>query len=85
MIASPRPRHREFLTPWPIERPRNWLKIVNTALTKKELAQVCLSATRGRPYGDPAWIQHTAAALDLDHTLRHEGRPPKGVADGVMT
>jgi putative transposase len=68
---------RRLLAPWPIDRPRDWLKIVNMPLSKKELEQVRLSVTRSRPYGDPAWTRETASALDLDHTLRSEGRPAK--------
>jgi len=71
------PEFRGMLTEWPVPRPPNWLELVNTPLTAKELARVRLSATRGRPYGDPAWVQQTAKELDLEHTLRREGRPSK--------
>lgn len=68
---------RGMLSEWPIACPPNWLKLVNTPLGPKELARVRLSAARGQPYGDPAWVQETAAELDLGHTLRREGRPAK--------
>ena len=61
---------------------RDWLKIVNTPQSKKELDQVRLSVTRSRPYGDGAWTRQTANALDLEHTLRNEGRPPKAGVNG---
>ena len=35
------------------------------------------SETRGRPYGNHAWITRTAAGLGLPHTIRREGRPSK--------
>lgn len=74
---------RRLLTDWPLDRPRDWRQMVNTPWTKKELAQVRLSVTRNRPYGDAAWTQETASALDLDHTLRSVGRPAReGDDDG---
>ena len=66
---------RRLLSDWPIDRPRDWLRVVNTPLTPKELERVRLSVTRSRPYGESAWIQQTATNLDLGHTLRNEGRP----------
>ena len=64
-----------------VPRPRDWGELVNAPLTKKELARVRNSAARGAPFGDAGWVQRTAQDLDLDHTLRSEGRPPKEQAD----
>jgi len=66
---------RRLLAAWPLERPRDWLELVNAPWTQKELAQVRLSVTRNRPYGAAPWTQETASALDLNHTLRSVGRP----------
>ena len=71
------PEIRALLSPWPIERPRNWLTLVNTPLTPKELARVRLAAQRGQPFGNPPWVARTAEKLSLEHTLRSEGRPRK--------
>jgi putative transposase len=68
---------RGMLTDGPVARPGHWLELVNAALTPKELARVRLSATRGRPYGEAAWVQQTAQELGIEHTLRREGRPSK--------
>jgi hypothetical protein len=35
---------------------------------------------RCRPYGDDDWTIRTAAAHNLEHTIRSEGRPKKPVA-----
>ncbi len=75
---------RRLLTHWPIGCPRDWLRVVNTPWTPKELEWVRESVKRGRPYGEAAWIQQTAIHLDLDHTLRNEGRPPNPSQDEAL-
>jgi putative transposase len=71
-------RHRSkelTLTRWPVNRPRNWLADVNDPLSEKDLDQLRTSVNRGRPWGDPSWVQRTARRLGLDFTLRNPGRP----------
>lgn len=63
------------LSRWPIPRPDNWIKIVNTELTDADRQRLELSLQRGRPFGSPRWITQTAARLDLSSTLRPRGRP----------
>jgi hypothetical protein len=38
------------------------------------LAAVRLSARRGRPLGDPEWIESTVSRLKLESTIRPRGR-----------
>jgi putative transposase len=66
-----------LLAPWPVKRPANWTARVNTPLAAKELNRVRLSIERGRPYGGDDWVIETANRLNLKHTIRPEGRPPK--------
>ena len=68
---------REILTEWPVDRPVDWVREVNRALSDKELEKMKGSLQRSRPLGDDAWVQRTAAKLHLEHTLRREGRPGK--------
>src|SRR5205814_1809048 len=63
------------LSAWPMQRPANWSKLVNTALPKRTLGELQISVNRGRPYGDSAWVQRAARRLGLAHTLRPPGRP----------
>jgi putative transposase len=65
------------LSPWPVERPRNWTTLVNTGLSEEELRGVRDCVGRGRPLGPTQWVQATAARLGLDFTLRGPGRPRK--------
>jgi putative transposase len=63
------------LSRWPIPRPNDWIKIVNTELNDADRRQLELSLQRGRPFGSPRWTTQTAARLDLTSTLRPRGRP----------
>jgi putative transposase len=64
-----------FLSDWPVDRPRNWSKLLEEKIAEKELERVRTSVKRGRPYGSDAWIQRTARRLGLSFTLRARGRP----------
>jgi hypothetical protein len=43
------------LTPWPIDRPRDWTDRVNRPFGAKEEEAVRRSIQRGQPYGSPSW------------------------------
>ncbi|HUB26076.1 MAG TPA: hypothetical protein VL992_11655, partial [Tepidisphaeraceae bacterium] len=58
-------------------RPANWSRLVNARLSEAELAGVRRCVCRGRPWGEPAWVQATADRLGLGFTLRDRGRPKK--------
>jgi len=63
-----------LLSPWPIPRLSGWVERVNTPLSEPELAAVRLSAQRGRPLGDPDWVESIAHRLNLESTIRPRGR-----------
>lgn len=64
------------LARWPVDRPRDWRKLVNEPIDEEQAAQIQASLRRGRPFGSPAWVARTAAKLGLGGTLRPRGRPP---------
>jgi putative transposase len=68
---------KELLCDWPVERPSDWLDVVNTPLTEKELEKLQTSIERGRPFGDEGWTQRTSGRLGLEFTTRSRGRPRK--------
>lgn len=68
---------KDILCDWPVDRPTNWVELVNRALTQKEIERMQMSISRDRPFGSDRWIQMTAKRLSLTHTLRREGRPAK--------
>jgi putative transposase len=74
---------RVQLTPWPVDRPRDWIARVNTALDKKTLARLHTSLARGRPFGDDQWLTRTVARLGLQATIRNPWRPRKPSPDAT--
>lgn len=63
---------------WPVDRPQNWLELVNEAVGDTDLESLRTSVSRGRPYGDEQWVVETAHWLGLVFTLRARGRPGRG-------
>ena len=71
-------QHSELkLHRWPVERPKNWVELVNTPQTEDELAALRLSLRRGCPFGSEQWSNDTAERLDLSSTRHPRGRPRK--------
>jgi len=66
---------RAILSDWPLQRPRNWVALVNGPLTEQEAEGIQTCIARNRPYGDDCWQEVQAKRLSLTHTLRNEGRP----------
>ncbi len=69
------PRDSEWLTDWPVTRPRQWVKLVNEPQTDEELGAIRQCVQRGRPFGTESWVQRTTRRLNLESTLRPRGRP----------
>ena len=65
------------LATWPLPRPRNWCKFVNTPQTEAEVAALRKCVQRGSPFGEDAWAKRSATRLGLKSTLRPRGRPRK--------
>ena len=75
--ANPAAPARPVLTGWPVSRPPDWLARVNQSESEVDLESLRACLARGRPFGQSAWQQATAAALGLQSTLRPRGRPRK--------
>jgi len=66
------------LAPWPVDRPGNWLALVNQPLDSDELETLRKQhVNRGRPFGTDAWTASTARRLGLLSTVNPVGRPMK--------
>ena len=65
------------LTAWPVDRPRNWIDLVNEPLPQSTIDTLRTSLKRGRPFGTDAWIAKTVARLGLQSALRDPWRPKK--------
>jgi len=66
------------LSDWPVDRPRNWVALLNDPLDEDQVESLRTSVNRGRPLGEEAWVVKMADRLDLGFTLRDAGRPKKG-------
>jgi hypothetical protein len=67
----------DFLSPWPLERPQNWIELVNEPDKTSELDELRLSTQRGRPFGSEDWMIDVAKQLGLEATLHPRGRPKR--------
>jgi len=65
------------LCEWPIVRPKDWLRRLNRAESRRELDAVRRSANRGQPYGSDAWVNRMTKRFGLQSTFRRPGRPQK--------
>lgn len=65
------------LAKWPMDIPADWATRVNRPQSEEELSAIHASKDRGRPFGDPDWVNKTAAQLGIGSSLRRVGRPRK--------
>jgi len=65
------------LSDWPVERPRQWLHLVNQPQPLAEVGALRTAVRRGRPFGSAAWQVLTAKELGLESTFQPRGRPRK--------
>lgn len=70
-----RSRDAEFLSPWPVTEPSDWVAGVNGHDAESELSRIRKSVVRGCPYGGTEWVKAATERLDLHSTLRSRGRP----------
>ena len=68
---------RTLLSDWPLTRPRQWRRLVNTPQTDAELESLRRSVKRGQPYGSEGWIERVVKKLGLESSVRARGRPRK--------
>jgi putative transposase len=85
----PSPPHTQLALPrladWPVDRPSDWLEVANEPLAPPTLSALRTCVTRGRPWGDDAWVQRIAHRLGLLFTLRNPGRPRKTPPDATLS
>ncbi len=73
---SGREQAQQMLSEWPVERPRDWVEMVNE-IPEREVEGVRRSVLKGSPYGGEMWQKRMAGKLGLENTLRARGRPKK--------
>ena len=65
------------LAAWPVERPSDWMRRIQTPQNQKELEALRTAVEKGRPFGDAAWQATTTRKLRLHSSYRKPGRPRK--------
>jgi hypothetical protein len=73
-----------MLSDWPIERPADWVRLVNQPMTEKEAEDLRTCIARNRPFSSGGWQHEQAKRLYLVHTLRSEGRPKALEGEGRL-
>jgi hypothetical protein len=68
---------RKLLSAWPVNRPGDWMELLNTPQKETELAALHAAKSRGRPHGGPEWSAMTTAKLGIKGSLRPIGRLKK--------
>lgn len=69
---------KKLLSKWPIDMPRDYIKLVNEPQTGAEVESLRYSVNKGKPYGADAWVDKMIDTFSLKATLRNPGRPKKG-------
>ncbi len=68
------------LTDWPVDRPTDWIGLLNERQNENDSEMILTSLRRSRPLGSPDWVGTIARKLGLGQTLRPPGRPKKKLA-----
>jgi putative transposase len=74
-LGCDRDSGNSLLSPWPIDRPSNWVALVNRPLRDPDLEAIRTSIARGRPFGSENWMRRMCKRLGLEFTMRPRGRP----------
>ena len=69
------PQRAAWLSNWPVDQPRDWVRWVNRPHSPSELEALRTSVLRGRPFGAESWVQRIAKRFGLESTMRPQGRP----------
>jgi putative transposase len=70
-------QERGLLGQWPVAPRDDWLEWVKQPQTDAELAEMRLSVSKGRPFGEPAWREQMIQQLGLESSMRERGRPKR--------
>ena len=73
------------LSPWPVNRPPDYLRRVNQPQDASEEEAARLSVTKGRPFGDAAWQARVTKRLGLESSFRPTGRPRKSALQSKIS
>jgi len=75
---------KALLSEWPVERPSNWISMVNEPETDAELRTLRQSVNRSQPFGADEWVARAVGKLGLVSTVRRRGRPRKDISGQAL-
>ena len=67
-----------MLTPWPVQKPKDYIIQLNQSQSEDEEKVIEKSIQRGNPYGENSWNKNIIEKFNLEMTIRSKGRPRKG-------
>jgi putative transposase len=70
-------KQKETLSPWIIDEPSDYLKLMEQPLSLNEREKLELSENKGVPYGDEQYVIGKVGQYGLESTVRGKGRPKK--------
>jgi len=71
-------KQKQLLSPWPMEMPKDYLKLINRPQTGEELEYIRGCINKSRPFGNESWLNKVVRRFGLEMTLRNPGRPKNG-------
>ena len=72
------PAQLKLLAPWPVSKPKEYIKYLNTPQTQSEEDAIERSVVKNIPFGTDSWRDSMVEEYDLGQTLRGVGRPKNG-------
>jgi putative transposase len=70
---------RPVIAPWPVERPRDWLDLLNVPEPPRTLEEIRRAVRKGVPFGDVVWSAVATGRLTWPVHGGQAGRPRAGL------
>ena len=71
-------KQQKLLSQWPIDLPKNYLSLLNEALTASEEESLERSEEKSIPYGADTWVDKIVKKYKIEQVLKGVGRPKNG-------
>jgi len=68
-------KQKKILSQWPVDLPKNYLSLLNGALTASEEESLARSEEKSIPYGADTWVSKIVKKYKIEQVLKGVGRP----------